>query len=115
MESRKLKIFIVAGEASADMHAGLVIAELKKHVDVELIGIGGEHLMRLGMKPVRTARQMAVVGLAEVIRRIPSTLRLLDELAGIAKREKPDFALLLDLPDFNLRLAPKLKKLGIPV
>lgn len=110
-----MKILIVAGEASADLHAGLVIAELKKHSSVELIGIGGDQLIAQGLKPLKTAREMAVVGLTEVIRRIPSTLRLMDDLASLAAKEKPDFALLLDLPDFNLRLAPKLKRLGIPV
>lgn len=110
-----MKILIVAGEASADLHAAHVISELKKRGPVELIGVGGDRLIGLGLKPLKTAREMAVVGLSEAIRKIPQTLSLLKKLAQIAEVEKPDLALLLDLPDFNLRLAPKLKRLGIPV
>lgn len=105
----------MAGEASADLHAGHLIAELKKHQSVELCGVGGDHLIAQGLVPLKTAREMAVVGLAEVVKRIPSTLKLIQDLAKLGATEKPDFALLLDLPDFNLRLAPKLKRLGIPV
>ncbi len=67
------------------------------------------------MRPIIHARDMAVVGFTEAIKKIPQTLRLLGELERLAVAEKPDIALLLDLPDFNLRLAPKLKRLGIPV
>lgn len=110
-----MKILVVAGEASADLHAGHVIERLKSRHPVELMGIGGGHLEQLGLKPLKTAREMAVVGLAEALRKIPQTLRLLTELETLAAKEKPDLALLLDLPDFNLRLAPRLKKLGVPV
>lgn len=115
-----MKILVVAGEASADMHAAHALAALKKKLEekgegLELLGIGGDRLVKLGLKPVRAAREMAVVGLTEVIRRIPSTLRLMRELAELAEREKPDFALLLDLPDFNLRLAKLLKERKIRI
>ena len=110
-----MKILVIAGEASADLHAGHVVERLKQKAEVSLIGVGGDHLIRQGLQPLRHAREMAVVGFTEAIRRIPDTLRLLNELERLAEKEKPDFALLLDLPDFNLRLAPKLKKLGIPV
>lgn len=110
-----MKILVVAGEASADLHAGHVIERLASRSPVNLFGIGGDRLERLGLKPLKTAREMAVVGLTEALKKIPQTLRLLTELEDLARKEKPDFALLLDLPDFNLRLAPRLKKLGIPV
>lgn len=106
---------VVAGEASADLHAGHLLERLNKKIPLQLIGIGGNHLKKLGLKPLRTPSEMAVVGLSEAVKKIPQTLRLLAELKTLAEKEKPDFALLLDLPDFNLRLAPKLKKLGIPV
>ncbi len=110
-----MKILVVAGEASADLHAGHLVERLAHKHPVSLLGIGGGNLERLGLKPIKTAREMAVVGLAEALRKIPQTLKLLNELESLAQKEKPDFALLLDLPDFNLRLAPRLKKLGIPV
>lgn len=110
-----MKILVVAGEASADLHAGHLIKELQKKHTIELIGIGGDTLISCGLKPIKTPREMAVVGLVEALKKIPQTLKLLRELESLAKKEKPDFALLLDLPDFNLRLAPKLKNIGVPV
>lgn len=110
-----MKLLVVAGEASADLHAGHLVERLKRSKPVSLIGIGGDRLVAEGLIPVKHARDMAVVGFTEAIRKVPQTLRLLNELEQLASREKPDFALLLDLPDFNLRLAPRLKKLGIPV
>jgi lipid-A-disaccharide synthase len=79
------------------------------------VGIGGDALVSLGLKPIKHARDMAVVGLTEAVKKIPQTLKLFNELDALAKHERPDCVLLLDLPDFNLRLAPRFKKLGIPV
>lgn len=110
-----MKLLVVAGEASADLHAGHLVERLKRKTEVSLIGIGGDRLVAEGMQPIKHARDMAVVGFTEAIKKIPQTLRLLKELEELAAREKPDLALLLDLPDFNLRLAPRLKKLGVPV
>src|SRR5262245_16822828 len=110
-----MKLLVVAGEASADLHAGHLVQRLKQRGEVKLVGIGGDHLVREGLAPLQHARDMAVVGFTEALRKIPQTLRLLGELERLAEREKPDLALLLDLPDFNLRLAPRLKKLGVPV
>lgn len=112
---KPLRILVVAGEASADLHAGHLIERITRQRPVELIGVGGAHLEALGLRPIKQAREMAVVGFTEVLRKIPQTLRLLTDLAELGAREKPDVAILLDLPDFNLRLAPRLKKLGIPV
>jgi lipid-A-disaccharide synthase len=110
------KILVVAGEASADTHAAHVLQKLKKYYDLELIGIGGHQLNEVGLQhPICHAKDMAVVGFTEAVKKIPQTLRLISQLKDLAEKEKPDCALLLDLPDFNLRLAPKLKKLGIPV
>lgn len=110
-----MKILVVAGEASADLHAAEVIAELKKTLPIELIGIGGDHLQALGLEPIAHAKEMGVVGLTEAISRIPVSLRLMRELGVLAEKHRPQLALLVDLPDFNLRLAPDLKSLGIPV
>ncbi len=109
------KILVVAGEASADLHAAHVLKKLSEDVDLQLIGIGGDQLQALGLQPIFHARHMAVVGLTEALKKIPQTIRLLKELVELAKREKPDCALCLDLPDFNLRLALRLKNVGVPV
>lgn len=110
-----MKILVIAGEASADLHAGHLVSEIAKSEKVELVGIGGDQLIAHGLKPIRHARDLAVVGLAEALKKIPQTLKLFKELEALAVKEKPDFALLLDLPDFNLRMAARLKKLGVPV
>ncbi len=112
---KKYKILIVAGEASADLHGAHLLERFSQKHEIELIGVGGDRLQALGLKPIKHAREMAVVGLTEALKKIPQTLRLLGELASLAEKEKPDLALLLDLPDFNLRLAPKLKNVGVPV
>jgi lipid-A-disaccharide synthase len=113
LPAKKRKVLVVAGEASADLHAGHLLERFGG--ELELIGIGGNRLQSLGLNPVRHARDMAVVGFTEALKKIPQTLSLLRELEALAAREKPDFALLLDLPDFNLLLAPRLKRTGIPV
>ncbi|MGZ3652359.1 MAG: lipid-A-disaccharide synthase [Bdellovibrionota bacterium] len=111
-----MKLLVVAGEASADLHAGHLVERLRRQGQVSLIGVGGDHLVRQGLlHPLRHARDMAVVGFTEAIRKIPQTLSLIRELEQLARTERPDAALLLDLPDFNLRLAPRLHALGIPV
>jgi lipid-A-disaccharide synthase len=112
---KPLKILLIAGEASADLHAGHLVEKLAEHRELTLIGIGGDQLVRQGLQPIRHAREMAVVGLTEALQKIPQTLRLFRELENLAVKEKPDFVLMLDLPDFNLRLAPRFKRLGIPV
>jgi lipid-A-disaccharide synthase len=109
------KVLVIAGEASADLHAYHLLETMAQREPLELVGIGGDWLEKLGLKPIKHARDMAVVGLTEAVRKIPQTLRLFNELEALAKQEKPDFVLMLDLPDFNLRLAPRFKKLGIPV
>jgi lipid-A-disaccharide synthase len=106
---------MVAGEASADLHGAHIVEHWQRTAEVSLVGVGGDRLIGLGMKPLCHARQMAVVGLTEALRKIPQTLRLVRELSELAEREKPDCAFLIDLPDFNLRLARRLKALGIPV
>jgi lipid-A-disaccharide synthase len=111
----KTKILVVAGEASADLHAAHLLERLGQGRELELIGIGGDRLEALGLKPLKHAREMAVVGFTEAVKKIPQTLRLIRELETLAAVGKPDFALLLDLPDFNLRLAPRLKRVGVPV
>jgi lipid-A-disaccharide synthase len=110
-----MKLLVVAGEASADLHAGHLVERLKEKEPVQLLGVGGDRLRAQGLEPLVHARDMAVVGLTEAVKKIPQTLRTIKALEALAAREKPDAALLLDLPDFNLRLAPRLHRLGIPV
>lgn len=110
-----MKVLVVAGEASADLHASHLLHKIKESHSVSLMGVGGDGLAAEGLQSVFSIREMAVVGLVEAIKKIPQSLRLLGRLEQLAREEKPDFALLLDMPDFNLRLAARLKRIGIPV
>jgi lipid-A-disaccharide synthase len=111
-----MRLLVVAGEASGDLHAAAAVRELKRmQPGVELFGMGGDHLRAEGVDTVYDAHRVAVMGTTEVLRRLPVILGALRGLGRMAARDRPDAALLVDLPDFNLRLASRLRKLGIPV
>jgi lipid-A-disaccharide synthase len=110
------EILIVAGEASADLHAARVLEELTRlRPEVRAFGVGGPRLRAAGLEALAAAEEISVMGLAEVLASIPRILGILRGLARAAAARRPRAALLVDLPDFNLRLAARLKKLGIPV
>ncbi|ABS26790.1 lipid-A-disaccharide synthase [Anaeromyxobacter sp. Fw109-5] len=110
------EILIVAGEASADLHAARALEELRGlRPGVHAFGVGGPRLRAAGLEAIAPAEDICVMGVAEVLPRLPRILGILRLLARTAAERRPKAALLVDLPDFNLRLAAKLKKLGIPV
>jgi lipid-A-disaccharide synthase len=110
------EILIVAGEASADLHAARALLELERlRPGIHAFGVGGPRLRAAGLEALAPAEDISVMGLAEVLPRIPRILGILRALARAAAARRPKAALLVDLPDFNLRLAARLKKLGIPV
>lgn len=111
-----MKLCIVAGEASGDLHATEVARELRRiDPSLELFGIGGTGLAGEGMRLVRDARDLAIVGLFNVLRHIPMFLSAFRELTREIERERPDAVLLVDYPDFNLRVARECRRMGIPV
>jgi lipid-A-disaccharide synthase len=111
-----MRLAIVAGEASGDLHASEVLKELKKlDADVQAFGIGGDLLARNGMKLLHHAREMGIVGLFNVVRHLRMFRRIFDELIDAIAREKPDAVLLVDYPDFNLRVAKRCKAMGLRV
>ncbi len=106
----------MAGEASADLHAARVLEELaRRRPGLKAFGVGGPRLRAVGLEALAPAEDISVMGLAEVLPRIPRILGILRGLARAAAERRPKAALLVDLPDFNLRLAARLKKLGVPV
>jgi lipid-A-disaccharide synthase len=110
------EILIVAGEASADLHASRALEELRRlRPGVHAFGVGGPRLRAAGLEALAAAEEISVMGLAEVLPRIPRILAILRALARAAAERRPKAALLVDLPDFNLRLAARLKRLGVPV
>jgi len=111
-----MKLAIIAGEASGDLHAAEVLRELKRlDPTIETFGIGGDLLAREGMRLVHHAREMGIVGFFNVLRHLRMFRRIFDETVAEIAREKPDAVLLVDYPGFNLRMARRCKELGIRV
>ena len=109
-------VLLIAGEVSGDMHAaGLVRAVRKKNPDVHFFGIGGDELRAAGMEIAVDSREMAVMGLAEVIRRYGFFKKVFADMVELARTRKPDAVVLVDYPGFNLRFAEKARELGIKV
>jgi lipid-A-disaccharide synthase len=110
------QILVVAGEASGDSHAAELIAALKAHrPDLTFFGMGGSRLAAQGVELLYGAHEVNVMGITEVLPKIPRILQVMRGLANAAAERRPTCAILVDIPDFNLRLAARLKKLGIPV
>lgn len=107
---------VVAGEASADQHgAALVRALHRSRPEVRCWGAGGVLMRAEGFEAVVPAEQLAVAGLTEVLLSLPRIWSLGRKLAAEAAQRHPAAIVLIDLPDFNLRLAKRLAPLGIPV
>lgn len=110
------KILVSAGEASGDAYAARLVEQLRRSMpETEFFGCAGMRMQQAGVRPVVDAARLAVVGLVEVVAHIPRIYREYRRLYEAARRERPQVAILTDSPDFHLRLARKLKRLGIPV
>ena len=109
------QILIVAGEASGDIHGSELVSSIINIKDVHFFGIGGESMRKAGVEIIQDIKDMAVMGLFEVIGKLPQILGVMKEMKEQAKNRKPDLAILIDYPDFNLRLAKYLYKIGIPI
>jgi lipid-A-disaccharide synthase len=109
-------LMIVAGERSGDVYGGELATALRARLgDVEIFGCGGEAMRRAGVGTVVDAHDVTMVGIAEVLSGLPRAYRAFRALLGEVRRRRPQLAVLIDFPDFNLRLARKLKRRGIPV
>jgi len=112
----RTEILVVAGEASADLHAARALVELRRLApEVHAFGVGGPKLRAAGLEALFPAEDICVMGIGEVLPRLPRILSILRGLTRAAAERRPRAALLVDLPDFNLRLARKLKALGVKV
>jgi len=107
---------MVAGEVSGDLHgAHLMEAILRIDPEVQFFGVGGEHLGRMGMKLLYHSQSLSVVGITEVLLKIRSIMKALRGLKQCLDQERPDLVILIDFPEFNLRLAKIAHRKGIPV
>jgi len=105
---------VIAGEISGDMHAAKLVRELKaKQPDLKIWGIGGDELEAEGVEILHHVRDMAVLGLAEVIVKYFYFLKVFKQMQREVEERNPDAIILVDYPGFNLRFAKKVKPLGI--
>ena len=111
-----MKIFFSAGETSGDVHGASLAREIKKiSPTTELFGFGGNLMAESGVRLVRNFKDYNVMGVVEVIKNLRRILKLLDDLTEIIRAERPDLLVLIDYPDFNWRLAKRVKKFGIRI
>jgi len=111
-----MNFLLSAGEASGDNYGAQLIEALRQLVPgPQFFGMGGEKMRAGGVDTQVHANEVAVVGLAEVVTHLPQIRRRFKHLVEEAALRKPDAAILIDFPDFNLRLARELHHLGIPV
>lgn len=117
-----MRILISAGEASGEFYGAELIKALRRQLsqqasepEIEFFGVGGERMRAAGCELLVDAREIAEVGIVEVVKHIPTIYRRFREVVHEAERRRPDVALLIDFPDFNLRLAREMHKRGVPV
>ncbi|MDY7037013.1 MAG: lipid-A-disaccharide synthase [Thermodesulfobacteriota bacterium] len=117
MFNRKTKIvLIIAGEASADLHGANLVRAMKRMDPTILFwGIGGKQMANVGVKILIPSSDMAVVGLTEVLSRLHRITRAYIKIKNILKNIRPDLIILIDYPDFNLRMAHIAKRNKVPV
>lgn len=115
-EAPPMNLLVVAGEASGDQHAADLVAALKaRRPDLTFFGMGGPKLAAQGVELVHGAHELSVMGIVEVLPKVPRILKVMGDLARAARERQPACAILVDSPDFNLRLARRLKRAGLKV
>ena len=95
------------------MYAARLAAALHKRLDAQIFGMGGPQMRAAGVDVVMDYEEVAVVGITEILKHLPSLLKAMDRIVTEAERRKPALAILTDFPGFHLRLARKLKPKGI--
>jgi lipid-A-disaccharide synthase len=111
-----MRIMLSCGEASGDLYAGALTAELLRRVpSAEIFGFGGQRLAGAGGKLIGDFAGLTVTGLTEAVRVLPRSYAMLRRLVAAARERRPDVFVAIDFPDFNFRLMAALRQLGIPI
>lgn len=119
-QTQPKKIMIVAGEASGDAHAARLVMRLRElaqveNLEIEFFGATGRRLREEGVETIVNSDNLSIVGLPEIAKALPLFWRIFQTLKRAAIERKPDAVILVDFPDFNLKLARALKKSGLKV
>ena len=109
----RIPLLLSAGEASGDMYAARLASALQQRLDVAIFGMGGPQMRAAGVEIITDYSEVSVVGITEVLKRLPSLSRAMRHLVDEAQRRKPPLAILTDFPGFHLRLARKLRPRGV--
>jgi lipid-A-disaccharide synthase len=107
---------VSCGEPSGDLYAGALVSSLRAldpRVDVR--GFGGAGMASAGAELIGDYRGFAVTGLVEALSVLPKSLTMLRTLVAAARARRPDVFVAIDFPDFNFRLLPSIRRLGIPI
>jgi len=109
-------VLIVAGEASGDLHAARLLAELSRvRRDLAPFGLGGRELAAAGLERLADSAEITVVGITEVLKILPRAREIFRHILAEVEGRKPPLAVLVDFPEFNLRLARELAARGVKV
>ncbi len=109
---------IVAGETSGDRHAAKLVTailEVRPSQKISFFGSAGPLMRAAGVEPIVEADALSIVGIIEIGLALPTFVRAFKKLSTAARERRPDAVVLVDFPDFNLKLAKALKKRGLPV
>ena len=111
-EARPLRLFVIAGEPSGDALGGALLAGMHEVAqrDIQVTGVGGDRMAAQGLVSRFPMRELSVMGVAEILPRLPDLLRRIRETADAVVAERPDALITIDSPDFCLRVAKRARK-----
>src|SRR6266849_9721495 len=107
------QILLSAGEASGDMYAAQLAAALKARANCDIFGMGGAQMRAAGVEVITDYSEVSVLGITEILAHLPQLIRAMRRLLRAAEKRRPALAILTDFPGFHLRLARKLKPVGV--
>jgi len=114
IKSKKIKIFIIAGELSGDILGEGLLIQLKKltNNNIDIFGVGGDKMISQGLKPIFNIKFLSIMGIFEVLIKIPKILKLLKLTKRKIIEINPDIVITIDAPGFNFRLQKSIKNLN---
>jgi lipid-A-disaccharide synthase len=109
------EILISAGETSSDMYGARLATALRERTDAKIFGMGGPRMLSAGVELIADYHEVAVVGITEVLHKIPTVVKVQNRIAREAAQRRAKLAILIDSPGTHLGVARRLKNEGIPV
>ena len=109
-------VFLIAGEPSGDLLGARLMAAMKRKSKgpIRFAGIGGDRMIAEGLESLFPLHELSLMGIAELLPRLPNLIRRLKQTAEEIRRRRPDVVVTIDAPDFCFRIAKRLKGSGIP-